>query len=156
VREPGLEVCDDLLDDGVLAMLGIDDRDVLGAVGDQGEVPSVGKQFGLGAEQAGSADHQPALAIRGLGDLRLPAGGVVNVLPGALVDRVDRGADLLMLRTPIEYCQPVFSRYSNTLVFQNPESRAAALAAAAGLCRGEEDAGRDSRRPYTLPVAQRA
>lgn len=36
------EVSDDLLDDGVLAMLGLDDRDVLGAVGDQTEVAPVG------------------------------------------------------------------------------------------------------------------
>ena len=27
-----------------------------------------------------------------------------------------------MFLTPIEYCQPIFSRYSKTFVFQNPES----------------------------------
>jgi hypothetical protein len=36
------EVGDDLFDDGVVAMLGLDDRDVVGAVGDQAEVPPVG------------------------------------------------------------------------------------------------------------------
>ena len=35
-----LEVGDDLLDDGVLAVLGLDDRDVLVTVGDQAEVPA--------------------------------------------------------------------------------------------------------------------
>jgi hypothetical protein len=31
-----------------------------------------------------------------------------------------------MFLTPIEYCQPIFSRYSKTLVFQNPSRHAAA------------------------------
>jgi hypothetical protein len=42
------EVADDELDDGVLAMLGLDDRDRFGAVGRPREVPSVRKQLGLG------------------------------------------------------------------------------------------------------------
>ena len=29
---------------------------------------------------------------------------------------------VLIIRTPIEYCQPAFSRRSNTFVFQNPLS----------------------------------
>jgi len=49
------EICDDLFDDGVVAVLGLDDRDALGAVGDQREVPPVGKQLCLGAEQPGAA-----------------------------------------------------------------------------------------------------
>ena len=49
------EVGDDLLDDGVLAVLGLDERDLLVAVGDQAEVPPVGPQLGLRAEQAGCA-----------------------------------------------------------------------------------------------------
>ena len=36
------EVGDDLLDDGVVAVLGLDDRDLVGAVGDEREVPPVG------------------------------------------------------------------------------------------------------------------
>ena len=72
------EVGDDLLDDGVVAVLGLDDRDVVGAVGDEREVPPVGPQLGLGAEQAGAADDQPAPAVDGLGDLRLAAVGVVD------------------------------------------------------------------------------
>ncbi len=28
----------------------------------------------------------------------------------------------MIIRTPIEYCQPAFSRRAKTLVFQNPES----------------------------------
>ena len=48
------EYGDDLLDDGVVAVLGLDDRDVVGAVGQKREVPPVGPQRGLGAEQAGA------------------------------------------------------------------------------------------------------
>jgi hypothetical protein len=46
-----LEVGDELLDDGVLAVLGLNERDVVGAVGDEGEVAPVGPQPGLGAGQ---------------------------------------------------------------------------------------------------------
>ena len=65
------EVGDDLFDDGVVAVLGLDDRDRGGAVGEKREVPPVGEQFGLGAEQAGAPDDQPPIAVDGLGDLRL-------------------------------------------------------------------------------------
>lgn len=41
------EISDDQLDVRVLAMLGIDGQDVLGAVGDQREVPPIGEQLGL-------------------------------------------------------------------------------------------------------------
>ncbi len=87
------EVGDDLLDDGVLAVLGLDDRDVFGAVGDQTEVPPVGPQLGLGAHEAGAADDQPAAVVGGFGDLRLTVVGVGDGLPGGLVDRFDGGAD---------------------------------------------------------------
>ncbi|MEA2222883.1 MAG: hypothetical protein QOH83_1259 [Solirubrobacteraceae bacterium] len=50
------EVGDDLLYDGVVAVLGLDDRDVLCAVGEKGEVPPIGPQLGLGADQAGASD----------------------------------------------------------------------------------------------------
>jgi hypothetical protein len=69
------EVCDDLLDDGVVAVLGLDDREVFGAVGDQREVPPVGKQCGLRADEAGAPDDQPTLAVGRFGDLRLAALG---------------------------------------------------------------------------------
>ena len=52
------EVGDDLLDDGVVAVLGLDERDFLAAVGDEAEVAPVGPQLGLGAEQAGAPDDQ--------------------------------------------------------------------------------------------------
>jgi hypothetical protein len=42
-----LEVCDDLFDEGVLAVVGLDDPDLVGAVGDQGEVAPVGPRLGL-------------------------------------------------------------------------------------------------------------
>ena len=56
------EIGDDLLDDGVVTMLGLDDRDVLGAVGEKAEVPPVGPQLGLGADQPGASDDQPPAA----------------------------------------------------------------------------------------------
>jgi hypothetical protein len=34
---------------------------------------------------------------------------------------------LLIMRTPIESCQPAFSKSSNTSVFQNPESARSSL-----------------------------
>ena len=74
------EVGDDLLDDGVLAVFGLDHGDVLGAVGEKAEVPPVGPQLGLGAEQAGAADDQPPAAVDGLGDLGLAVVGVVDAL----------------------------------------------------------------------------
>ena len=55
----------------------------------------VGKQLGLCTNEAGTPDDQPALAVDGLGDLRLPAGGVGDVLPGGLVDRLHRYLDFL-------------------------------------------------------------
>ena len=86
------EVGDDLLDDGVVAVLGLDERDVLGAVGDEREVPPVGEQLGLRADQPGAAHDQPPLAVDGLGDLRLAAVGVGDRLPGVLGDRLDGSA----------------------------------------------------------------
>jgi hypothetical protein len=62
-----LEVGDDLLDDGVVAVLGLDERDVGAAVGDEGEVAPVRPQLGLRAEQARAPDDQPAPAVDGLG-----------------------------------------------------------------------------------------
>ena len=47
------EIGDDLLNDGVITMLGLDDRDVLGAVGEKREVPPVGPQLVLGGRPAG-------------------------------------------------------------------------------------------------------
>ena len=71
------EVGDHLFDDGVVAVLGFDERDLFVAVGEEREVPPVGPQLGLGAEQAGAADDQPPAAVAGLGDLRLALVGVV-------------------------------------------------------------------------------
>ena len=82
------EVGDDLLDDGVVAVLGLDQGDVLGAVGEKAEVAPVGPQLGLGAEQAGAAHDQPAAAVDGLGDLRLTVVGVVDLRPGVFGDRL--------------------------------------------------------------------
>ena len=69
------EVTDGELDDGVLAVLALDDLERLGAVGDEREVAPVGKQLGLGAEEAGAADDEAPIAGHRLGDLRLAAFG---------------------------------------------------------------------------------
>src|SRR3954454_10081305 len=74
---------------------GLDDCDVVGAVGEKREVPPAGPQLGLGSEQAGAPDDQPAGAVDGLGDLRLAVVGVVDALPVPLGDRLDRVANLL-------------------------------------------------------------
>ena len=86
------EVGDDLLDDGVVAVLGLDGLDRIGPVGEKREMAPVRPQRGLRADQAGAADDQPPAAVDGFGDLRLPALGVVDGLPGVRVDRVDRGS----------------------------------------------------------------
>ena len=103
-------------------------RDVLGAVGDEHEVPPVGPQLGLRADQAGAPDDQPPAAVGGLGDLRLarPRGSRCAARrPRRSPRRPSR--TVLIIRTPIEYCQPAFSSRSNTFVFQNPESARSSL-----------------------------
>jgi len=65
------EVGDDLLDDGVVAVLGLNQRDLLAAVGEEAEVAPVGPQLGLGADEAGASDDQPPAAVGRLGDLGL-------------------------------------------------------------------------------------
>ena len=57
-----LEVADRELHDGVLAVLGLDRRERLGAVGDEREVAPVRPQLGLRADQAGATDDQPLSA----------------------------------------------------------------------------------------------
>ncbi len=56
------EVGDHLLDDGVVAMLGLDERDLFAAVADEREVAPVGPELGLRADQSGAADDQPPAA----------------------------------------------------------------------------------------------
>src|SRR4051812_35098489 len=85
-------------------------------------------QLGPPPDQAGAPDDQPPPAVDGFGDLRLAVVGVVDALSGVLVDLLDGGADVLVIRTAIEYCQPAFSRRLNTRVFQNPESALSSLA----------------------------
>src|SRR4051812_6210076 len=85
-------------------------------------------QLGPPPDQAGAPDDQPPPAVDGFGDLRLAVVGVVDALSGVLVDLLDGGADVLVVRTAIEYCQPAFCRRLNTRVFQNPESALSSLA----------------------------
>src|SRR5829696_7793598 len=56
------EIGDDLLDDGMVAVFGFDEGEIVGAVGQDREVAPVGEQLGLRAEQASAPDDQPPLA----------------------------------------------------------------------------------------------
>jgi hypothetical protein len=100
------EVGDDLLDDGVVAMLGLDHRQLVGAVGDKRKVAPVGPQLGLLADQAGAPGDQP------------PVGSAI----ASIASRMP-----FWMRTPIEYGQPAFSRRANTVTFQKPESARSSL-----------------------------
>jgi hypothetical protein len=71
----------------VLAVLGLNHAKALVAVGQKREVPPVWPQLGLRSEQAGAPDDQPPAAIGRFGDLRFAVVGVVDGLPGGLVDR---------------------------------------------------------------------
>jgi len=94
------EVGDDLLDDGVAAVFGLDELKFVGAVGDEREVPPIGEQLRLFADQAGAPDDQPPAAVDGFGDLRLAAGrvlrlsGLLCVRPRRLVGVVSQGVGL--------------------------------------------------------------
>src|SRR5205085_3963191 len=70
------EIADRELDDGVLTVLGLDDGDLLGAVGEKREVAPVGPQLGLRSDKAGAPDDHPLASEPGLGDLRLAVLGV--------------------------------------------------------------------------------
>jgi hypothetical protein len=75
-------------------------------------VAPVGPQLGLGAEQPGAPHDQALLANRRLRDLRLAVGGVVGQrLPVGLIDRGDRGLDVLLLARGLsdEVCVVVVS-----------------------------------------------
>ena len=128
-------------------MLGFDNHDILGAVGEKREVTPVGPQLRLRADQPGASNDQPPAAVGGLGDLRLTLLGVHDRLPSALLDLLHGLADAGIMRTPIEYCQPAFSSRLNTLVFQNPES---------ALSNLESVANRGRRSPLDQRLAWRA
>src|SRR3954451_22414336 len=88
------EVADAELDDGVLAVLGFDDSERLGAVGGERKQLPGGQQLALGVEGAYAANDQPAAVEGGLCDLRDARGRVVlKRRPGVLVDLLDRGAN---------------------------------------------------------------
>jgi hypothetical protein len=88
------EVADDELDAGVLAVLALDERERLAAVGDEGEVLPGRKQLLLGIKGAHAAGDQPLAVERRLGDLRLAGLGVVVQPPPLLLrDRLDRSRD---------------------------------------------------------------
>src|SRR3954469_497254 len=88
------EVADAELDDGVLAVLGFDDSERLGAVGGERKQLPGGQQLALGVEGANAANDQPAAVEGGLGDLRDARRRVVLKRgPGGLVDLLDRRAN---------------------------------------------------------------
>src|SRR4051794_29203181 len=68
-RALGLELADGELDDGVLAMLGLDAAQAIDAVGEKREQLPAWEQLALAIERADAADDQAPLAERGLGDL---------------------------------------------------------------------------------------
>ena len=123
MRRCAASCADDLLDDGVLAVLSLNECDVLGAVGGEGEVAPLPKQLALGGSQSDAAHDQATARQDGLGDLRLTRLGVV--LQGLPVARGIAATSLvtgLVILTPIENCQPFSWRRSKTRVFQKPES----------------------------------
>ena len=74
------QVADHELDDGVLAMLALDELERLVAVGDEGEVLPGREQLLLIAEGTHAADDQSLVCECRLGDLRLACFGVVDKL----------------------------------------------------------------------------
>jgi hypothetical protein len=87
------QISDDLLDDGVVAVFGLDELKLLSAVGEDREVSPVRPQLGPRTDQAGAPDDQPPPTVDGFGDLRLALVGVVDAMPGVLVDLLDGAAD---------------------------------------------------------------
>ena len=98
------EVADRELDDGVLAVLGLDERERLGAVGDEREVPPVGQQLGLRLRACGCAGRSAAAAPSVVSAIcGLAVVGVVGErLPGARRIARSRRDPGLCRRTPIE------------------------------------------------------
>jgi hypothetical protein len=92
------EIADRELDDGVLAILGLDQEQRLGAVRGEREVLPVGEQFGLLADETCAGHDQPPTTLLGLGDLRLPVLGIVGERHSVRFgDLVDQRADRLAL-----------------------------------------------------------
>ena len=97
------EVADHELNDGVLAMLFLDQLERLAPVSDEGEVLPGRKQLLLIIEGADPANDQPLVAEHGLGDLGRARLRVVGDRPPLLVgDRLDRRGTGLRTRIPIE------------------------------------------------------
>ena len=89
------EIADAQLDDGVLAMLGLDDLKRVGAIGQERRVLLTRQQRALGVESAHAPNDQPLACERGLGDLSFAGGRVVGqCLPGVRGDLLDRRADV--------------------------------------------------------------
>ena len=88
------EIADAQLDDGVLAVFGLDELERVGAVGEERvELPGR-QQLALGGRACGRGGRSAVACQRRLGDLRLAGRRVVvQGLPGAFGDLLDRGAD---------------------------------------------------------------
>ena len=72
-----LQVAACQLDDGVLAMLGLDGLQWVGSIGDEREVAPVRPELGLGADQPGATNDQPPSVRVVCANLRLSLLGVV-------------------------------------------------------------------------------
>ena len=123
--EPGafLEVADRELDLGVAAVIPLDLRQRLCAVGDEGVVAPVGEQLGLGADKSRAADDQPAPRQAALGDLGDPLRRVVGGgLPALLGMRWIARRTLSCWVTPIGSRTPCCSSAAIVLLLPKPES----------------------------------
>ena len=98
------EVTDREFDDGVAAVLGVDDDGRFAAVGDEGVVTPVGEQGGLVAGESGAANDQThryrwkavmaaSGEIRTRRDFAFAAVGVDDWDPGGVWDLFDAGTD---------------------------------------------------------------
>ena len=88
------EVADRELDDGVLAVLGLDECELVGAVGRERVVLPARAATRPARRASEHGGRSAATAELGLGDLRDRRWGSPQRCPVVLGDRLDRGADV--------------------------------------------------------------
>jgi hypothetical protein len=87
---PGLQIPDDQLHHGVVAMIGIEEEGSPFPIGNEGVVSPRGEELGLLADQSGAPDDQAVpVAIGALSYLSLAADRVFDVSPLLLEDGLD-------------------------------------------------------------------
>ena len=137
----GLEIADDELDLGVLAVLSVDVVHRLGAVGDECVVAPVGEQLGLIflGVQVHAADDQALIAERRFGQFADAGVGVVSDgLPGLIGDQRDLRRDDLVHRHADRELTTLLAQARDDLLV--PESRVGPQQDRAGRA-GTPDAG---------------